>query len=52
MDTREFIAALEEARDRAEVCLDQSGDKWQNDYPLTLERVFDTLSVILDRIKP
>jgi hypothetical protein len=52
MDTREFIAALEEARDRAEICLDQSGDKWENDYQLTLERVFTDLSVILDRVKP
>ena len=52
MDTREFVAALKEARDKAEVCLDQSGDKWENDYQLTLERVFTDLSAVLDRIAP
>jgi len=52
MDTREFIKELEAAHKKAEVCLDQSGDKWDNDYQATLESVFTSLSVILDRIKP
>ena len=52
MEMKELVKALKETRDKAEICLDQSGDKWQNDYQAILETVFTDISVVLDRLAP
>jgi hypothetical protein len=52
MEIREIVKALRETQAKVETCLDQSGDKWQNDEKLALESVSVDLSALLDRLAP
>lgn len=52
MEIREIVKALKETQAKVETCLDQSGDKWQNDQQATLETVGVDLSALLDRLLP